>query len=82
MKKTAKESEILKTTKEFAITNNVHYDDMTESMILNAIREVNVALADVSQRSELLVKFIEWQKKYPLLAIEDADWQAEKFLNQ
>jgi len=39
---TKKEKEIINTTKEFSETNNIHYDELTESMILNAMREVSM----------------------------------------
>lgn len=35
------ENEIIEATKEFATINNIHYDELTESMILNAMRELN-----------------------------------------
>ncbi len=35
------ETEIVEATKEFATINNIHYDELTESMILNAMRELN-----------------------------------------
>jgi len=34
------EKEIIKETKEFAKIHNIHYDNLTESMILNAMREL------------------------------------------
>jgi|TARA_B110000444_G_C18629120_1_gene495962 hypothetical protein len=33
------EQEIIESTKEFAKAHNIHYDQMTENMILNAMRE-------------------------------------------
>lgn len=42
------ETEIVEATKEFATINNIHYDELTESMILNAMRELNKCfIADV-----------------------------------
>ena len=42
------ETEIIKATKGFATINNIHYDELTESMILNAMRELNKCfIADV-----------------------------------
>ena len=38
---TAKEKEIIEATKKFAAINNIHYDELTESMVLNAMREIN-----------------------------------------
>lgn len=35
------EKEIIKETKKFAKSNGIHYDKLTESMILNAMRELN-----------------------------------------
>lgn len=37
---TYKEEEIIKETKEFAEFNGIHYNKLTEGMILNAMREV------------------------------------------
>jgi len=37
----AKETEIIEATKLFATINNIHYDELTESMVLNALRELN-----------------------------------------
>lgn len=34
------EKQIIKATKDFAKSNNIHFDKMTEYMILNTIREV------------------------------------------
>jgi hypothetical protein len=34
------EQEIIESTKEFAKAHNIHYDQMTENMILNAMREL------------------------------------------
>ena len=34
------EKEIIKETKEFAKIHNIHYDEITESMIINAMREL------------------------------------------
>ena len=49
------ETEIIEATKEFAIINNIHYDELTESMILNAMRELNKCfIADVVRQSEQL----------------------------
>lgn len=51
------EKEIIKATKEFATINNIHYDELTESMILNAMRELNKCfISGVSQGSEQLSK--------------------------
>lgn len=33
------ENEIINSTKEFAAFNNIHFDELTKSMVLNAIRE-------------------------------------------
>jgi len=41
------EQEIIESTKEFAKAHNIHYDQMTENMILNAMRE-QLLLHDVS----------------------------------
>ena len=35
------EADIIEATKEFAMSNNIHYDSLIESMILNAMRELN-----------------------------------------
>lgn len=40
------EQDIIDGTKDFAKVNDIHYDELTESMILNAIREVNKQLND------------------------------------
>jgi len=37
---TKDEKKIIKSTKEFAKANNIHFDSMTENMILNAMREI------------------------------------------
>jgi hypothetical protein len=43
------EKEIVKATHDFAKSNNVYYDVMTENMILNALRELNkLHITDVS----------------------------------
>ena len=42
------EKEIIDATKEFAKNYKIHYDEMTESMILNAMREYKLRLFDVS----------------------------------
>ena len=34
------EKAIIKETKEFAKIHNIHYDNLTESMIINAMREL------------------------------------------
>lgn len=34
------EKEVIEATKEFAAHNEIHYDEMTESMIQNAMREL------------------------------------------
>ena len=47
------EQEIIESTKEFAKAHNIHYDQMTENMILNAMRE-QLLLHIVSQQRELL----------------------------
>lgn len=47
------EQEIIESTKEFAKAHNIHYDQMTENMILNAMRE-QLLLHDVVGRSEQL----------------------------
>ena len=47
------EQEIIESTKEFAKVHNIHYDQMTENMILNAMRE-QLLLHNVSQQRELL----------------------------
>ena len=36
-----KETEIIEATREFATSHNIHYDSLTESMVLNAMRELN-----------------------------------------
>jgi len=44
------ETEIIEATKEFATINNIHYDESTESVILNAMRELNKCfIASVSK---------------------------------
>ena len=48
------EQEIIESTKEFAKAHNIHYDQMTENMILNAMRE-QLLLHNVVKQSELLV---------------------------
>ena len=50
------EQEIIESTKEFAKAHNIHYDQMTENMILNAMRE-QFLLHNVSQQRELLEKW-------------------------
>ena len=52
------EQEIIESTKEFAKAHNIHYDQMTENMILNAMTE-QLLLHSVSKRSELL-GFLDW----------------------
>ena len=47
------EQEIIESTKEFAKAHNIHYYQMTENMILNAMRE-QFLLHNVSQQRELL----------------------------
>ena len=47
------EQEIIESTKEFAKAHNIHYDQMTENMILNAMRE-QLLLHNVVKQSELL----------------------------
>lgn len=37
---TKEEQEIIESTKEFAKAHNIHYDQMTENMILNAMRAI------------------------------------------
>ena len=56
------EQEIIESTKEFAKAHNIHYDQMTENMILNAMRE-QLLLHNVSQQRELLV----WLQKSDLV---------------
>jgi hypothetical protein len=53
------EQEIIESTKEFAKAHNIHYDQMTENMILNAMRE-QLLLHNVSQQRELLKSFCEY----------------------
>lgn len=50
------EQEIIESTKEFAKAHNIHYDQMTENMILNAMRE-QLTLTDVSQQREPLLAY-------------------------
>ena len=60
------EQEIIESTKEFAKAHNIHYDQMTENMILNAMRE-QLLLHNVSQQRELLAfvkEVAEWDKEY------------------
>ena len=38
------EKEIIDSTKEFAALNNIHFDGLTQSMVLNAIRETKQKL--------------------------------------
>ena len=53
------EKEIIEATRDFAKRNNVHYDDMTESIILNAIREASKPKAeDVSEILEFFIYFL------------------------
>ena len=59
------EQEIIESTKEFAKTHNIHYDQMTENMILNAMREQlllhNVVQAKPEKVCELMrQKFDDW----------------------
>ena len=50
------ETEIIEATKEFATINNIHYDELTESMLLNAMRELNKCfITDVVGQSEQFV---------------------------
>jgi len=56
------EQEIIESTKEFAKAHNIHYGQMTENMILNAMRE-QLLLHNVSQQRELLV----WLQKSDLV---------------
>tara|TARA_R110000796_G_scaffold89791_1_gene193428 strand:+ start:257 stop:517 length:261 start_codon:yes stop_codon:yes gene_type:complete len=54
------ETEIIEATKDFATINNIHYDELTESMILNAMRELNKCfIADVSGMLILTPKDVE-----------------------
>lgn len=49
------ETEILEATKEFARFHNIHCDDLTETLILNAMRELNKCfIGGVVGRSEQL----------------------------
>lgn len=59
------ETHIIEATKEFAIINNIHYDELTESMILNAMRELKKYLtstvsncADLKQELEVTDKLL------------------------
>ena len=59
------EQEIIESTKEFAKAHNIHYDQMTENMILNALREQlllhNVVQAKPEKVCELMrQKFDDW----------------------
>lgn len=36
------EKEIINATRDFAIEHKIHYDEMTESMVRNAIRELRL----------------------------------------
>ena len=59
------EQEIIESTKEFAKAHNIHYDQMTENMILNAMREQlllhNVVQAKPEKVCELMrQKFDDW----------------------
>lgn len=56
------EQEIIESTKEFAKAHNIHYDQMTENMILNAMRE-QLLLHNVSQQRELLIGALEEYNK-------------------
>lgn len=57
-----KEQEIMSATKEFARVNNIHFDDLTESMVLNAMREYS---AELKQRLEYSkTKNVEWNRMY------------------
>ena len=38
------EREIIEATREFASLTNAHYDEQTENMIVNALRELNQRL--------------------------------------
>tara|TARA_R110000851_G_scaffold303458_1_gene461055 strand:- start:43 stop:276 length:234 start_codon:yes stop_codon:yes gene_type:complete len=49
---TKNEQDIIDGTKEFAKTHNIHYNQMTENMILNALRG-QLILSGVVQQSEL-----------------------------
>jgi len=46
------EKEILEETKEFANCHNIHYDDLTESMILNAMRAVAYKFVTMSKEQK------------------------------
>jgi hypothetical protein len=47
------ELQIIKATKEFAASNNIHYNLLTESMVLNAMREFNKCFVDHLIRNPL-----------------------------
>ena len=69
------ENEIIEATKEFATINNIHYDELTESMITNAVRELNkcfishVSYPVAQQYAEFCVRCD--REKLPLINIED-----------
>ncbi len=64
---TKNEKNIIEGTKEFAKAHNIHYDQMTENMILNALRE-QLTLSSVVKR--LWVKFTIIIAYLPMLLID------------
>ena len=76
------EKEIIEATKEFATLHNIHYDELTESMIVNAMRELNKCfISGVSQQSELLIDFLEINNWLSLEDEENAKGVVDVYLN-
>ncbi len=69
---TKEEQEIIESTKEFAKAHNIHYDQMTGAMILNAMRE-QLLLQNVSQQRELLKAYSDFLKS------DESKYYSDKF---
>lgn len=54
------ENEIINSTKEFAAFNNIPFDELTQSMLLNAIRETKQKLNIHGVMQGLPIEFVEW----------------------
>lgn len=75
------EQEIIESTKEFAKAHNIHYDQMTENMILNAMRE-QLLLHNVSQQRGLLIAYnIDFYKNIHDVDIKHIEKQVDKYLS-
>ena len=61
MRPTDDEIEILNASREFAKNNNIRFDEQTENMILNAMRE-----ATLDKKPAIKIGMWERKKKYPI----------------